>query len=154
MTAAVLVPLLGLLGSLALVQLSGLGISGESGPWGCGGLLLPCLPSRYIRDGCEAILHALLDRARVPFPGCPLPRRKLGAVLSYAKQVDEIHGEAREEMLDFGHSWTGYTVSVFQTLDHATLDAAMRDLHSQEGRSMGFVQHTIGSSHLDGDQDS
>ena len=55
-------------------------------------------------------------------------------------------------MLGFGHSWTGSTVSNFESLEPQVLDQVMQDLFGQHGNNMGFMRHTIGSSDLDGNQ--
>ncbi|KIW34641.1 uncharacterized protein PV07_01408 [Cladophialophora immunda] len=73
---------------------------------------------------------------------CP-PRRNI--------MVDSANG-AQQEMVGFGHAWTDSAVSVFNTLDNATLARVLEDLFGQSGNNMGFMRHTIGSSDLSGEQ--
>ncbi|KAI1610098.1 putative beta-1,6-glucanase Neg1 [Exophiala viscosa] len=65
--------------------------------------------------------------------------------------IDTANG-AQQEMVGFGHAWTDSTVSVFNTLDNATLAQVLEDLFGQSGNNMGFMRHTIGSSDLSGEQ--
>ncbi|OAG38476.1 hypothetical protein AYO21_07298 [Fonsecaea monophora] len=73
---------------------------------------------------------------------CP-PRRNI--------IIDSANG-AQQEMVGFGHAWTDSAVSVFNTLDNATLSRVLEDLFGQSGNNMGFMRHTIGSSDLSGEQ--
>ncbi|EXJ68515.1 uncharacterized protein A1O5_08308 [Cladophialophora psammophila CBS 110553] len=73
---------------------------------------------------------------------CP-PRRNI--------IIDSANG-AQQEMVGFGHAWTDSAVSVFKSLDSATLARVLEDLFGQSGNNMGFMRHTIGSSDLSGEQ--
>lgn len=133
------------------------GVSGGRGPrGGIGDGAHPVLqPQSFITD---ALLPSAPNTTRQLAPGaapklarnaiqsnstCAQPRRVI---------VDSSQGGARQEILGFGHAWTGSTVSVFESLEPGVLDQVMHDLFGQQGNNMGFMRHTIGSSDLDGNQ--
>lgn len=139
-------------------SIEGLGVSGGNGPrGGIGDGAHPVMePQAFITD---AIIPTRPNSTRQLAEG-PAPRLvKNGQVSSGCTarrniRIDSSSKGARQEMLGFGHSWTGSTVSVFDSLEADVLDQVMKDLFSQDGNNMGFMRHTIGSSDLDGNQAS
>lgn len=137
-------------------SIEGLGVSGGTGPRG------------GIGDGAHPVLspRAIITDAKIPIaPNTtrqlatgPSPKLVLNnnTASKCAERrrilVDSSEHGAGQEMLGFGHAWTGSTVSVFESLDDDVFDSVMRDLYGQEGNNMGFMRHTIGSSDLDGNQ--
>lgn len=134
----------------------GLGVSGGDGPrGGIGDGAHPVMkPQSFITD---AIIPAAPNTTRQLALGHAPKLVKTGRVSTGCTarrnvRVDSSAKGARQEMLGFGHAWTGSTVTVFESLDADVFDQVMNDLYSQEGNNMGFMRHTIGSSDLDGNQ--
>ncbi|KAK5174981.1 uncharacterized protein LTR77_000117 [Saxophila tyrrhenica] len=153
--ATTLITLL-LAASSAAQSIEGLGVSGGNGPrGGIGDGAHPVMrPQAFITD---AKIPTAPNTTRQLAPGRP-PRLVLHNQTSPTCDtrrrvvIDSSTGGAQQEMLGFGHAWTGSTVSVFQTLEDDVLDRVMQDLYGQGGNNMGFMRHTIGSSDLDGNQ--
>ena len=138
-------------------SIEGLGVSGGRGPRGGIGdgahpvkhsksfitdALIPTKPNTT-RQLALGAAPRLVQRNRTSNNGCAARRKVL---------IDSSSRGARQEMVGFGHAWTGSTVSVFDSLEPEVLDQVMEDLYGQQGNNMGFMRHTIGSSDLDGNQ--
>jgi len=57
--------------------------------------------------------------------------------------IDASPRGAQQEMVGFGHAWTDSTVSVFNQLESAVLDALMEELFGQSGNNMGMILMSI-----------
>ena len=137
-------------------SIEGLGVSGGNGPrGGIGDGAHPVMkPQSFITD---AIIPAAPNTTRQLAVGQPPKlvrngRPSTGCTPRRNVRIDSSTKGARQEMLGFGHAWTGSTVSVFESLDPSVFEQVMKDLYGQEGNNMGFMRHTIGSSDLDGNQ--
>jgi hypothetical protein len=140
----------------AAQSIGGLGVSGGDGPRG------------GIGDGAHPVMkpQAFITDAKVPtrpnstrqLAEGPAPKLvkngqvSTGCTARRNVRIDSSTKGARQEMLGFGHAWTGSTVSVLGNLEPDVFDQVMKDLYSQDGNNMGFMRHTIGSSDLDGNQ--
>ena len=155
--SASLLPWLILLAGHGISQsIEGLGVSGGNGPrGGIGDGAHPVTkPQSFITD---ALIPSAPNTTRqlTRGPGPKLIRHNQTSSTCALRRrvvVDSSTEGARQEMLGFGHAWTGSTVSVFDQLEPQVLNQVMEDLYSQEGNNMGFMRHTIGSSDLDGNQ--
>ncbi|KAK3056415.1 hypothetical protein LTR09_002922 [Extremus antarcticus] len=142
--------------SVAGQSIEGLGVSGGRGPrGGIGDDAHPVRrPQALITDAKIPIApNTTRQLAPGPAPRLVLHNRTLSTCDNRrAVLIDSSTGGAQQEMLGFGHAWTGSTVSVLDSLDDDVFVQVMRDLFGQEGNNMNFMRHTIGSSDLDGNQ--
>ena len=145
-----------LISQSASQSIEGLGVSGGNGPrGGIGDGAYPVMqPQAWITD---AKIPTRPNSTRQLATGTPPRLVRHGNTSSNCTPrrrvlVDSSAKGARQEMLGFGHSWTGSAVSLFDSLEPDVLDQVMQDLYSQDGNNMGFMRHTIGSSDLDGNQ--
>lgn len=136
-------------------SISGLGVSGGSGPTGgIGDRYHPVLKAQSIIT--DALIASGPNQTRHLAQGAPPVLLASGSSPStcnpYSVVVDNSAAGRQQEMVGFGHAVTDSTVSVFDELEPNVLDQLMQDLFGQNGNNMGFMRHTIGSSDLSGDQ--
>ncbi|WPH03324.1 Hypothetical protein R9X50_00620100 [Acrodontium crateriforme] len=136
-------------------SISGLGVSGGSGPTGgIGDRHHPVLKAQSIIT--DALIASRPNQTRHLADGTPPVLLTSGGSPSscnpYSVVVDNSKAGRQQEMVGFGHAVTDSTVSVFDELEPAVLHQLMEDLFGQDGNNMGFMRHTIGSSDLSGDQ--
>jgi glucan endo-1,6-beta-glucosidase len=148
--------ILGLVVAAKAQSIQGLGVSGGNGPRG------------GIGDGAHPVMRPQAFITDAKIPSAPNTTRQLASgspprLVMHNRTsstcdprrrvlIDSSSGGARQEMLGFGHAWTGSTISNFEKLDDEAFDQVMQDLFGQEGNNMNFMRHTIGSSDLDGNQ--